>query len=402
MNYAVEIFASNKTQILNVEADNKEQVPKMIFEEMGLDATIVDISLIKERKQRLFAKKKVAPKHMEMFCRQLHTLISSGMPLLESISTLKMQAEDGLLKKVLSKVETDVKKGLSLADSMKAFPHVFDSVFCGVIKAAEETGKLEESLAWLADSFKKEQATKTKMRQALTYPAIVLVMTVALTIGLFTFVVPKFTELLISGGIPIPFFTRMLMTFSDNFPMILAVIVGLIIAFTIGTKLAARRFAKFARFIEKRKLSIPVFGKITMYLYLSKMFWIMGMLLRTGVNTVRVLDILAESTKYITLKEDLARTKVSIKEGNRFSDGFKNSFWVRHMENNMLALGETSGRLDSMASHVAELLEKEVDSLLARMPTILETSVVVIAGGLILMVMLAVMLPMVSMYQLVV
>jgi general secretion pathway protein F len=128
----------------------------------------------------------------------------------------------------------------------------------------------------------------------------------------------------------------------------------------------------------------------------------MGMLLRTGVNTVRVLDILAESTKYITLKEDLARTKVLIKEGNRFSDGFKNSFWVRHMENNMLALGETSGRLDSMASHVAELLEKEVDSLLARMPTILETSVVVIAGGLILMVMLAVMLPMVSMYQLVV
>jgi type II secretory pathway component PulF len=265
MNYAVEIFASNKTQILNVEADNKEQVPKIIFEEMGLDATIVDISLIKERKQRLFAKKKVAPKHMEMFCRQLHTLISSGMPLLESISTLKMQAEDGLLKKVLSKVETDVKKGLSLADSMKAFPHVFDSVFCGAIKAAEETGKLEESLAWLADSFKKEQATKTKMRQALTYPAIVLVMTVALTIGLFTFVVPKFTELLISGGIPIPFFTRMLMTFSDNFPMILAVIVGLIIALTIGTKLAARRFAKFARFIEKRKLSIPVFGKITMY-----------------------------------------------------------------------------------------------------------------------------------------
>jgi type II secretory pathway component PulF len=402
VNYAVEIFASNKTQILNVEADNKEQVPKIIFEEMGLNTTIVDISLIKERKQRLFAKKKVAPKHMEMFCRQLHTLISSGMPLLESISTLKMQAEDGLLKKVLSKVETDVKKGLSLADSMKAFPHVFDSVFCGAIKAAEETGKLEESLAWLADSFKKEQATKTKMRQALTYPAIVLVMTVALTIGLFTFVVPKFTELLISGGIPIPFFTRMLMTFSDNFPMILAVIVGLIIALTIGTKLAARRFAKFARFIEKRKLSIPVFGKITMFLYLSKMFWIMGMLLRTGVNTVRVLDILAESTKYITLKEDLARTKVLIKEGNRFSDGFKNSFWVRHMENNMLALGETSGRLDSMASHVAELLEKEVDSLLARMPTILETSVVVIAGGLILMVMLAVMLPMVSMYQLVV
>ena len=402
MNYAVEIFASNKTQILNVEADNKEQVPKIIFEEMGLNTTIVDISLIKERKQRLFAKKKVAPKHMEMFCRQLHTLISSGMPLLESIFTLKMQAEDGLLKKVLSKVETDVRKGLSLGDSLRAFPNVFDSVFCGVMKAAEETGKLEESLAWLADSFKKEQATKTKMRQALSYPTIVLVMTLCLTIGLFTFVVPKFTDMLIDGGIPIPFFTRMLMTFSDNFPMILAVIVGLIIALTIGTKLAARRFAKFARFIEKRKLSIPVFGKITMYLYLSKMFWIMGMLLRTGINTVRVLDILAESTKYITLKEDLARTKVLIKEGNRFSDGFKNSFWVRHMENNMLALGETSGRLDSMASHVAELLEKEVDSLLARMPTILETSVVVIAGGLILMVMLAVMLPMVSMYQLVV
>jgi type II secretory pathway component PulF len=128
----------------------------------------------------------------------------------------------------------------------------------------------------------------------------------------------------------------------------------------------------------------------------------MGMLLRTGINTVRVLDILSESTKYITLKEDLARTKVLIKEGNRFSDGFKNSFWVRHMENNMLSLGETSGRLDSMSNYIAGLLEKEVDSLLARMPTILETVVVVIAGGMVLVVMLALMLPMVSMYQLVV
>jgi type IV pilus assembly protein PilC len=400
--YTVEIFASNKKQILNVEADKKEQVPKRIFEEMGLDkAAILKISPVMARKQ-IISEKKAPSRDMEMFCRQLHSLISSGIPMLESIIILKVQSENPGLRKALAKIETNVRSGLSFADSLTDFPHIFDSIFCGVMKAAEETGKIEESLAWLADSFKKEQEHKTKMRQALSYPTIVLVMTLCLTIGLFTFVVPKFTDMLIDGGIPIPFFTRMLMTFSDNFPMILAITAGLIIALTIGVKFFSQRHVEFARFIEKRKLSIPVFGKITMYLYLSKMFWIMGMLLRTGINTVRVLDILAESTKYITLKEDLARTKVLIKEGNRFSDGFKNSFWVRHMENNMLSLGETSGRLDSMSNYIAGLLEKEVDSLLARMPTILETVVVVIAGGMVLVVMLALMLPMVSMYQLVV
>jgi len=399
MSYSVEVYLNNRKQTLTVEADRKEQVPAAVFEKIGNRATILSITPVKTRKGISIGRKKVSPKDMEITCRQLNALLSSGIPMLDAVKTLKEQVENKKIRTALTEVEKDIRTGLSFAQSLKKHPQVFDSIFCGVIEAAEESGKIEEALDWLAGSFRKEQDLKSKMRQALAYPVIVVIMAAVVTIGLFAFVVPKFIALLTEGGLPIPFFTQVMMFIAQHFLAIAAGLTGLGLAVAGLIRFFCNRSKNFATSLEKKKLKIPFFGKVTIFLNLSRIFWVMGMLLRTGTSPVRTLDILIKSTKFITLQEELETAKLSLKEGNFFSDAFENSCWIRHLENRMIRLGEQSGSLDTMATYAADLLEKEADALLNRLPTIMETSVVVFVGGIVLVVMLSLFLPIASIYQ---
>lgn len=405
MVFQVKAYVSNNYRVFTIEADDEKQVPAILFERTGIEqTTILSVNpLIEIKRKKIFHEpknKRIGPKEMEMFCRQLHALISSGMPLLESINILAgEQTINKKVKNALDDITVNIRSGFSFASALKGHPDIFDTSFCSTIAAAEETGHLEDALEWLADAYQRKQDFNGKMRQILIYPAIVVGLAVIITMGLFLFVIPKFTTLLTEGGVPIPTLTRIMITISRNFHWILLSlgIIGIIIFIIAKTVIAKNE--DLIRKLELKMLKIPVIGRIVMFLNTSRLYWVMAMLLRTGVDMLKTMDILIESTNFITLKDDLITAKSSLERGKLLTESLENSEWIRSLELRMLYIGERSGNLDQMAEHAADLLEKETDIILGQLPSIIEVFTVIMVGIGVLLVILSMFLPIVDVYQ---
>lgn len=401
MTFYVRIYMANRYQTFVVEADRPEEVPALIFERFGAGrATILSITPVRQRKPRTLGlqRGRVSLREMELFCRQMHAMLSAGMTVLECLRTLAEQATNRKMKEALEAVASNVQAGFSLASSMRGRPEMFNPLMCSAVAAAEESGRLEEALLWLADSFRRDVEFRQKLKQALTYPAIVVAMAIAITVGLFTFVVPKFTADLVAGGIPVPALTAFMMTVAQNFPFIAGGAALVVAAGTAGLT-SLRRKEQCAARIEMVLLKVPLIGRIVACLNTSRVLWTLAMLVRTGVDLLRALEMASENVSFASLKHDLAAAQTSVASGGTLTDGLSGSAWYRPAELRMLAVGEQAGTLDQMAEQAAYLLEKEAEMVLGRLPALAETTTTVVVGAGVLLVMLSLFLPIVSMYQ---
>ncbi|MGB9782621.1 MAG: type II secretion system F family protein [Moorellaceae bacterium] len=401
MVFLVEAYVNNRRQTFTIEAENAKDVPELLFERTGAGwTTIISVTPVRAARHHAFRLRRgrVKQKELELFCRQLQAMLSSGMTLLESLKTLEEQTASRRLKLALADIAANVRSGFSFASSLKGHPDIFSPFFCSMVETAEESGRLEETLLRLADVLRRDQEFKGKLKQTMTYPLVVLSLAIAVMAGLFVFVVPKFTMLLEANDIPLPLLTRIMMAIASHFFWIA---LGLV-ALTVGALMALRALRKnenaSAR-MEVMLLRVPVFGKIVCYLNLSQILWTLAMLLRTGVNLIRSLDILAGATSYNSLKQEIISAKLAVEKGDSLSAGFQGSIWLPPVERQMMAVGERSGNLDRMVEHAAVLLEKEAEVLLSRIPSLMEAGITIAVGAGVLVVMLSLFLPIVSVYQ---
>jgi type IV pilus assembly protein PilC len=340
---------------------------------------------------------------LSVFCRQFSTMVDAGVSLVRCLSVLQEQATGSRLRRITADIQAEVEAGNSLSKAMSKYPRVFNNLFIGLVRAGEVGGVLEESLQRLSHFLEKDVELRRKVKAAMTYPVIVLIVAVLIVVGLVTFIVPKFIDLFKELGVKeFPPMTLLLMNMSNlltkGFPLRQLLLGGGIMLVVIAFKMFVR--TKFGRRLYDRfKLKVPVFGSLNHKIALARFSRTLGTLLVSGVPILQALETVAGTVDNEILGEAIMHARARIREGDRIGNPLKKSGLFPPMVVQMIGIGEESGALDSMLTKVAEFYEGEVDAALESLTSAIEPIMIVLLGGIVCFIVVAMFMPMVSIIQ---
>ncbi len=327
------------------------------------------------------------------FTRQFATMIGSGLPMIQCLEILASQVESKELRKVIIQIKDSVQGGSTLADALARHPKVFDQLYSNMVEAGEMGGALDVILLRLAAYREKADALIRKVRGAMMYPSIIVVVAVGVVFAMLTFVVPVFAKMFrdLGGQLPTP--TLVVMAVSNFLKSnILFFVIGLI-ALAIAYKLTVRtpggRLA-----VDKVKINMPILGTLIRKSAISRFSRTLGTLLSSGVSILEALEITARTAGNRVVHDAIKRSIVSIAEGDTITAPLKDSGVFPPMVTQMIAVGEKTGGLDEMLNKIADFYDEEVDAAVAALTSIIEPVVIVFMGIIIGGVMIAMYLPM--------
>jgi len=331
-----------------------------------------------------------------IFSRQFATVINAGLPVVQSLSILQRQAEKEGMKDALKAVREDVETGLPLSDSLAKFPAIFNRLYVYLVRAGEASGNLDGILERVAAYQEKQMELRGKIKAALTYPAVVLVIALGVTWFLLTGIVPQFASILDQLGGDLPFITHMLIAISDFLRYQWYIVIGLI-AVLITAFILYYRTDHGRHVIDRIALSVPVFGPLTQKSAIASFSNTFGLLLRSGVNIIEAIDITKGTAGNIIVEDILEEAKEGVQRGSHISDTLE-----RHpnvfppLVTSMVAIGEETGAVDSMLDKVAQFYEREVDDAVAGLTAALEPMMIVFLGIIVGFIVAGMFLPMFS------
>lgn len=398
--------ASGKTQTRVSEAENQGLLARQL-KEQGFTVTKIRQTKAKTTKPQAgggpVVKGSVKLTELSIFCRQFSTMVDAGVSLVRCLAVLQEQATSVRLKRITADIQAEVEAGNSLSKAMSKYPRVFSNLFIGLVRAGEVGGVLEESLQRLSHFLEKDLELRRKVKSAMTYPAIVAFVAVAIVVGLVTFIVPKFIDLFKELGVKeFPAITVFLMNCSNfltnGFPTRQIIFAVAIVLFNIGFKLFTRtKFGK--RLWDRFKLKVPVFGPLNHKIALARFSRTLGTLLVSGVPILQAMETVAGTVDNDILAEAIMHARARIREGDRIGDPLKKSGLFPPMVVQMISIGEESGALDAMLTKVAEFYEQEVDAALDSLTSAIEPVMIVFLGGVVCFIVIAMFMPMVAVIQ---
>ncbi len=329
-----------------------------------------------------------------LFSRQFATVINAGLPIVQSLSILENQAEKKGLKKALNSVREDVETGQNLSSSLAKFPRVFNNLYVYLVKAGEASGNLDSILERIASYQEKQAALRGKVKGALTYPAVVMVIALAVTYFLLTGIVPQFANILTSLGGDLPLITRILMALSDflvNQWWLLLLIIGGSIAGTVFFY----RTNQGKHVIDRLLLTLPVVGPLQQKASIAGFSSTFGLLLKSGVNVIESIDITKGTAGNIIVEDVLTEAKAGVQRGEQLSDTLKEHPKVfPPLVSSMIAIGEETGAMDTMLEKIASFYEREVDEAVDALTAALEPLMIIFLGGIVGFIVAGMFLPM--------
>lgn len=335
---------------------------------------------------------RVSRRSLAVFTRQFATMLNAGLPLLNCLDILAKQTESPALRRVLGEVRTDVEGGLSLADSLRRQPKVFDNLYVNMVESGETGGALDVILVRLANYLEKMAALVRKIRGAMIYPIIILSVAVLAIAILLIFVIPVFAKMFEGVGAELPPMTQMVVSMS-NFLKIWALPL-LIIFIAIVTIL--RRWHKTesgAKAIDPILLKLPVVGPLIRKQSIARLARTLSTLLSSGVPIIDALEITAKSSGNWVVEDAILKARTSIKGGENIADPLTKTAVFPPMVTQMIAIGEASGGLDEMLSKVADFYDAEVDQAVENLTAALEPIIMVVLGGLVGFIVISMYLP---------
>ncbi|MAE62510.1 MAG: pilus assembly protein PilC [Planctomycetaceae bacterium] len=354
----------------------------------------------------------VGTKKLSLFTRQLSTLQDAGLPILRSLQILALQQKPGLLKNTLEAVAVDVEGGTSLSEAMERHPKAFDRLYVKMIAAGEVSGTLDVILQRLADFMEKAQKLKSKIRGAMVYPVVVMVVAVLIVTGIMVFVVPKFGEIFADFDAKMPATTQFLITASywisgvgpdgqmsaeDDNPMIPGWAWIIVSPFLIWGFMKLMGQSKGGRkFTDEFKLYIPVFGKLLRFTCIARFTRTLGTLVHAGVPILEAMLITRDTVGNNKFEVALQKVHDSIREGETISQPLRESKIADELVVNMIDVGEETGELDKMLMKVADNYDEAVDTTVGALVSILEPIMVVMLGGIVGFIVISLFLPMVA------
>lgn len=338
----------------------------------------------------------VKPKDLVVFSRQFAVMISANVAMVQSLRILVEQTNNLKLKMIISEVADEVDSGARLSDSLSKRPKIFSHFYVSVIKAGETSGKLEESLNYLADEQEKDYDMMGKIRGAMIYPAFVLFGLAVVGVVMMIFVVPKLTNVLTETGTEMPLATKILIATSGFFQgywwLLLFAFFGAIFGYRFLASLEKGRY-----FIDLVKLKLPVFGKLFQRIYLVRFTRSMHTLIIGGVTITESLRIASEIVSNEIYKELIDKTIKEVEDGNSISSVFTDSKEIPKMVSQMLSIGERTGKLDTVLARITEFYTREINNIIANLMVLMEPIIMVIMGAAVFIMVAAIILPMYDM-----
>lgn len=337
-------------------------------------------------------KPKVKPKDLQVFTRQLSVLISAGVPLVPSMEALAKGARTPVFKEAIQKITQDISAGQKMGNAFEAQSAIFDKFYVNMVIAGEEGGVLETVLARLAVYIEKSVKLQAKIKGAMVYPAAVLIIAITVVVGLLVFVVPKFAELFTSNGMELPALTQFVLNMSKwvqvNWYLLVGGVIGAIVGFKQYYKTDAGRAT-----VDAYLLKLPLFGDLLIKGGLAKFSRTLSTLMGAGVPIMNALDIARQVTGNNTLEEAIGRAKDAISQGKSMAIPLAQEPVVPNLVVQMIAVGEQTGALDTMLSKVADFFEDEVEAIVSSMTSLIEPILIVVLGGIVAFLVLAMYLP---------
>jgi len=331
-----------------------------------------------------------------IFSRQFATVINAGLPVVQSLSILQRQADKEGMKNALKKVREDVETGLPLSDAMGKFPRIFDKLYVYLVKAGEVSGNLDGILERVANYQEKQAELRGKIKGALTYPVIVLVMALGITFFLLTTIVPQFATILDQLGGDLPGLTRALIAVSD----FLQTLWWLLLLIIGGGVFALRMYYRTdngRHVIDRLLLRVAVLGVLIQKTAIANFANTFGLLLRSGVNILESLDITKGTARNAVIEDILDETKDAVQRGEQISATLMRYPKVfPPLVSSMTAIGEETGAVDTMMNKIAQFYEREVDEAVEGLTAAIQPIMMIFLGALIGAIVGGMFLPMFS------
>ncbi len=338
-------------------------------------------------------KKKIMAKDVAVFFRQLATMMTAGVPLVQSFEIIGRGHDNAGMRELLLNIKGDVESGTALSDALGKHPLHFDSLVVSLVNAGEQAGVLETLLDNIATYKEKTEALKAKIKKAMFYPTAVIVVAIIVTAILLIFVVPQFEDLFKNFGADLPAFTRFVVNMSEFMQAQWWLVLGVVIAAVVGFSQAKKRSMAFNRALDRLVLKLPIVGPIMHKAAVARYARTLSTMFSAGVPLVEALESVAGATGNVVFSDAVLMIRDSVATGQQLQFAMSQTGLFPNMVEQMVAIGEESGALDAMLSKVADFYEAEVDDAVDALSSLLEPLIMSILGVLIGGLVVAMYLP---------
>ncbi len=344
---------------------------------------------VKKKPKPLFSRsQKITSKDVTIFSRQLATMLSAGVPVVQAFDIIGRGHENPAMQTLIGTIRSDVEAGNNLADSFRKHPRQFDELFCNLIAAGEQAGILETLLHKIATYKEKTESVKAKVKKAMFYPTAIIIVAFIITAILLIFVVPQFEALFSGFGADLPALTLFVVRLSEAFQAYWHIIFGGIGAAGFLFVNAHRKSKKVRNAVDRLILQLPVVGNILHKAAIARYARTLSTMFAAGVPLVESMTSVAGAAGNVVYSNAILRIRDEVSSGTNLNAAMAHTGVFPNMVNQMVAIGEESGSLDSMLGKVADFYEEEVDNAVGSMTSLIEPIIMaflgVVIGGLVI------------------
>jgi type IV pilus assembly protein PilC len=327
------------------------------------------------------------------FTRQFATMIGSGLPMIQCLEILASQSESQEMRRIINEVRDLVQGGSTLSDAMAKHPKIFDELYTNMVEAGEMGGALDVILVRLANYREKADALIRKVKGAMMYPAVIVVVATGVTIAMLTFIVPVFAKMFSGLGAELPYPTQVVLGVShflqSNYVLFLIALAAAVVGYKIAVRNPDGRL-----FVDRILINSPVIGTLIRKSAISRFTRTLGTLLSSGVSILEALEITAKTAGNRVVHDAIRKSVLSIAEGDTITGPLKETGVFPPMVTQMISVGEKTGGLDEMLNKIADFYDEEVDAAVSALTSIIEPVVIVFMGVVIGGILIAMYLPM--------
>lgn len=361
---------------------------------------LIPISIMSQEQVPVFQKrlsffKPVSTRDLVIFSRQFATMVDAKLPILTALRTVAKQTERDRFRDIIEEIANDIEGGAALSEALAKHPKIFSTLYISMIQSGETTGRIDESLEYLASQLEKDYDLTKEIQSALFYPAIVLTAIVIVGILMFIFVLPTFNEIFSDVNVQLPLTTRIVIGVT-NFINKLWWLILIIVIVLVWVFFAYRRTPEGEYYTDGLMLKIPVFGKLFKYIYLTRFSRNFGTLISGEIPVIKALEVTASVVGNKVYQEVILNTARDVEKGEAIADSLAKSELMPPMICQMIKVGEKSGQLDEVLQNVARFYGREVDHMVDNLTTLMGPIIIVILGLAVATMVAAVLMPIYS------
>lgn len=381
----------------------KKGTVEAISEDKAREKLKAEGYIIQEIKEQGSAKKtgggkKVKDKDLAVFCKQFVAILNAGVTVITALEMMAEQMENKTLQRGLREAQTYVQKGGTLADAFKLNPKIFPPILVNMVAAGEMSGNLEVSFERLTTHFENSNKLSSKVKGAMTYPCVILVVVIAVVVVLLVGVIPQFEQMFEDLGSELPIFTRMLVAFSNFLKTKYYIVIAIVVAVVLGLRAFGKTEAGSLLY-AKMAIKAPIFGNLTVKSAAATFSRTLSTLLASGIPLIDAIEQVAKMIKNRIIREGLLDAKVQVAKGVPLSKPIRDMEIFPPMLPQMIKIGEETGNIEEMVDKVADYYEMEVNDATDALTAMMEPLIIVIMGVVVGGIVLAIYSPMLSMYD---